>query len=203
VIRGAATLLLDEAGELPEASRRQMLALIDASAGAMDELTEDLLTAARLEMGNLTHTLEPVDLSGLVEEAWAAARRDDDERDLKVNGAEGVAVEVDRQQALRALRAVLSNAIRFSPPGTAVEIVVSTEPARTVRVAVLDRGPGVPEDERERAFARLTRLDEHAGGAGLGLYIARGLVRGMGGDLTLADREDGGAVACFTLRDSG
>jgi two-component system sensor histidine kinase KdpD len=194
---------MDDAEKLPEASRRQMLALIDASAGAMDQLTEDLLIAARLEMGDVPYFLEQVELEGLLEEAWAAAAGDGAEHDLQLTGAEGVLVEVDRQQALRALRAVLANAVRFPPPGSPVEVVVSIETGGVARVAVLDRGPGIPEADRERAFARLSRLDENAGGAGLGLYLARGLVRGMGGELTLEDREDGGAMVCFTLRHRG
>jgi signal transduction histidine kinase len=68
---------------------------------------------------------------------------------------------------------------------------------------VLDRGPGIPAAQRERVFEKFARLDPNLGGAGLGLFLARGLARAMGGDVSLAEREDGGTTACFTLRHSG
>jgi signal transduction histidine kinase len=81
--------------------------------------------------------------------------------------------------------------------------VVASQDADAVRVEVLDRGPGLPAADRERAFEKFTRLDPHRGGAGLGLFLARRLARGMGGEVSVADREDGGTAACFTLRHRG
>jgi len=79
---------------------------------------------------------------------------------------------------------------------------VNAEPG-AVSLLVLDRGPGIPAPQRELAFEKFARLDQQAGGAGLGLFLARGLVRGMGGDVTVGEREDGGAAVCFTLRRRG
>jgi signal transduction histidine kinase len=202
VIRGAATLLVGDADRLPATSRRQMLSLIDSSAGAMADLIDDLLTAVHLDLGDLQYSLEPVELAALLEEAMEAARRLDPARSIDVRGADGVAVMADREQSLRALRTVLVNAVQHTPEGSPVEVVASTG-AGTVRVEVLDRGPGIPAADHERAFERFTRLDERAGGAGLGLFLARGLARGMGGDLRMDEREGGGARLCFTLRTSG
>jgi two-component system sensor histidine kinase KdpD len=202
VIRGASTLLVDDGDALPPANRRQMLAMIDRSAAAMSDMVDDMLTAVHLDIGDLDHSEHPVDLQALVGEAVELASREDPERGVAVSGAEGLEVEVDREYALQALRAVLVNALRYSPPGSAVEVVAGRE-GDAVRVRVLDRGPGIPAAQRERAFEKFTRLDPNAGGAGLGLFLARGLARRMGGDVSLADRDDGGTAVCITLKDSG
>ena len=202
VIRGASTLLIDDADALPPDSRKQMLTLIDRSATSMSDLIDDLLTAVHLELGDVMYSPEPVELSGLVAEAVEAAHREEPERSVHVGELDGLEVEADREQALRALRALLVNALRFSPEGGTVEVVARAD-ADAVRLHVLDRGPGIPAAQRERAFEKFARLDPNRGGAGLGLFLARGLARGMGGDVSLAEREDGGTSACFTLKRRG
>ncbi len=199
VIRGASTLLIDDAGSLAAASRKQMLSLIDRSATEMSDLIDDMLVAVHLEVGDVQYTLEPVHLRTLVADAVAAASQEEPASSVEVADMDGLEVEVDREHALRVVRALLANARRFSPAGGTVQVVADAE-GEVVRLQVLDRGPGVPASQRERAFEKFARLDPSAGGAGLGLFLARGLARGMGGDVSVADREDGGTAACFTLK---
>jgi signal transduction histidine kinase len=202
VIRGASTLLIDDADALPASSREQMLAMIDRSATEMSNLIDDLLTSVHLELGDVAFSPEPVELAALVTEAVEAVRHQDPGRQLDLSGlaaVDGLEVEADREHALSALRALLVNAIRFSPEGTAVEVEATAE-GDSVSVWVLDRGPGIPAAQRDRAFEKFTSLDPNTGGAGLGLFLARGLARGMGGDVRLSEREDGGTVCCFTLK---
>ena len=99
--------------------------------------------------------------------------------------------------AERALDALVENALHYSPVGSAVELASARG-----RIEVRDRGPGLAEDEREAVFERFHR--GRAGvagqpGRGLGLPIARELARDWGGDVTLENREGGGAVATLTL----
>jgi two-component system sensor histidine kinase KdpD len=202
VIRGASTLLVDDADALPPASRRQMLAMIDRSAASMSDMVDDLLTAVHLDLGDLDYQAEPLDLQALVEDAVEAASHEGPDRTVDVSGTEGLEVEADRQHVVQAVRALVVNALRFSPPGTAVEVVAGCQDD-TVLVRVLDRGPGIPAEQRERAFEKFARLDPNSGGAGLGLFLARGLARGMGGEVTLADRDDGGTAVCITLKRCG
>lgn len=199
VIRGASTLLVDDADRLPAESRREMLRLIDRSAAAMDERIEDLLTAVHLELGDVFYEIEVVELRALVDEAMEGTRAAAPERSFDVRGLDGLRVEADRGQAVRALRALLANAVQYSPPGSLIEVEAGAEPD-VVLVQVLDRGPGIPAEQRERAFERFSRLDEQLGGAGIGLFLARGLARAMGGEVSVDDREEGGARVCFTLK---
>ncbi len=162
VLRGASTLLIDESDALPPASREQMLGLIDRSATAMSDLIDDLLTSVHLELGDVEYMLEPVDLAGLVTDAVEAAGHEDPARTVDVRGLDGLVVEADREQAVRVLRALVANAVRYSAEGP-VEVTASAE-ADVVTLLVLDRGPGIPAAQRERAFERFSRIDPHVPG---------------------------------------
>jgi len=99
----------------------------------------------------------------------------------------------------RALANLIDNAVRY---GGGAEVALS-EADGAVVVDVADRGPGIPEADRERVFAPFVRLDEsrsrETGGTGLGLAVARTILRGHGGDVTLHDRPGGGLVVRATL----
>ena len=90
----------------------------------------------------------------------------------------------DPRATARVLRALLENALRHgAPPGTVVTIAVDAT-AEGARLRVIDAGPGVPEAERERIFGRFERGGRAGAGFGLGLAIARGLARQMGGEVS-------------------
>ena len=98
----------------------------------------------------------------------------------------------------RAVENLLSNAVKFAPPGTDVEARLEKDP-EGCRIAILDRGPGVPEEVRGRLFERVPRTDaEGTRGYGLGLAIARRIVEAEGGTITYSERPGGGSV--FTIR---
>jgi signal transduction histidine kinase len=202
VIRGASTLLIDDSDALPAESRQQMLSMIDRSASEMSDLIDDVLIAVHLGLGDVQFSLEPVEVAALVEQAVEPVRHEVPVRAVEIDATDDLAVVADREHAVRALRALVLNAHRYSPSGRPVTVTASAE-GDVVRLEVLDRGPGIPAAERDRAFERFARLDPNSSGAGLGLFLARGLARGMGGDVSLSDREDGGTAACFTLRRRG
>ena len=106
-------------------------------------------------------------------------------------------VRVDAVQLQRALVNLLENARRLSPPGELVTIRVNAT-RKEVLIRVVDRGPGIPESEQESIFEPFRRLDS-AGGAGLGLAIARGFVEANGGRLWVESRLDQGASFALAL----
>jgi signal transduction histidine kinase len=116
---------------------------------------------------------------------------------------EDVCVTGEEELLSAALANVLKNAHRYAP-GRPPEVRASMEGDR-VLLTVSDRGPGVPQNEQERIFEPLTRLDparsvgDRADGFGLGLAVARSTVRAFGGDLTCTGRPDGEPGAVFTF----
>src|SRR5690606_24268539 len=101
----------------------------------------------------------------------------------------------------RVFENLLDNAVSFSPPDGTIEVTIRMEGER-VRVTVCDEGPGIPESEREKVFARFhtSRPDTEFGAhSGLGLAIARTIAEAHDGMLSVIDREDGRSGACLVL----
>jgi len=138
---------------------------------------------------------EPVELADvaddLCEEFAAVARRRGQALEADIREA-GVALG-DRERVLQIGRALVDNALLHTPAGTPVRIV-----ARGAELRVEDAGAGIPVDQQERVFARVSRLDgSRASGTGLGLAIARELALRMDGALELESRP---GLTAFTLR---
>jgi signal transduction histidine kinase len=112
---------------------------------------------------------------------------------------DGVRVRVRPNAIRRALRNVIENAQRYSGGAEVSYASVSD----TVVIRVCDRGPGIPEPELERVFDPFMRLEasrsRDTGGHGLGLSIARSILRGHGGDIVLTNRSSGGLCASLIL----
>lgn len=165
----------------------------------MQQMLEDYLAFAKGDEGEVS---QPTNLQALLREIAQDWRIFDVKIDLKFRqGKKDIVVPLKRQAFKRAITNLVSNAARF---GTHVVIRAATE-RRWVRIEVSDNGPGIPEDERENVFRPFYRLD-HArnqdhGSTGLGMAIARDIVRGHGGDITLGDSPMGGlrAIISFPL----
>ncbi len=154
----------------------------------VQQLVDDLLQLA--SVGARPVRREQVDLRALAEQV-AAGR-------AEVAGAATVCS--DREALRQVLRNLVDNAVRHA--GTAVRVEVAAG-----EVGVEDDGPGVPVADRERVFARFTRLDDardrERGGTGLGLAIARETARALGGDVVLEDAAGGGARFRLVLPTGG
>jgi signal transduction histidine kinase len=109
-------------------------------------------------------------------------------------------IPCDRDAIVRVLTNLLDNARKYSPPGSKVHVKVGVE-GEVVRFSIADEGPGVPKAERAQVFERFRQLDDGSTkpGAGLGLYICRGLVEAHGGWIRVDDGPHGGAEFSFTL----
>jgi signal transduction histidine kinase len=198
-IRGAATLLLHAQRDLPPEKVRELLAVIDGAAARMADRVEDVLVTGRLDGHRQQVLAEDVDLSDVVADVLEAARSRNPGRRLRAPGiVEGITVRADQQRVTQVLRVLVENAVRFSPPGAPVEVRVARNAGRA-RIEVRDRGPGVTPADRRRIFGRGTRLDPAGPGAGLGLYLAAGLLAAMGGEAGVEARPGGGSSFWFTL----
>lgn len=182
-----AVSLLETAGPESRAALRQE---IESNIRELDALVEEVLLASRLDAARALDRREPVDLLALAAEEGARV-------DAQVEG-EPVVVSGDERLLRRALRNLLENARRYG--GSEPPLVRVDRQGGQARVQVCDRGPGVPEDQRERIFEAFYRLPghaEYAGGVGLGLSLVRQIAQRHDGQVRCEPREGGGS--CFSL----
>jgi two-component system, OmpR family, sensor histidine kinase CpxA len=175
----------------------------------LNQLIGQLLTLSSLEAVEGVERSEPVSLRQIMEEMLPDAQYEAQQRDTSVAlFAEcDCVIEGRRELLYRAVENVVRNAVRYTEAGSAVEVRVYESKAgaeRTAIVEVSDRGPGIPEAEREsilRPFYRLDRArSEHTGGFGVGLAIADRAVKLHKGQLEVLNREGGGAVIRLRFR---
>ncbi|MBC8160674.1 MAG: hypothetical protein H7Z42_05580 [Roseiflexaceae bacterium] len=171
----------------------------------IETLINDLLEVTRLEAEAITLRPHALDLAMHAERFVAGMRPLVERRQRHVQlVVAGVLplVWADAKRVDQVLVNLVNNAVKFAPPASTVEVTIApTNHDRDVQVCVLDRGPGVPNDERARVFEKFytKAADKALTGLGLGLFICRELVRLHGGQIWLEDRPGGGSCFCFTL----
>lgn len=199
-IKASASGLLHTDATFSESDRRLLLVDIDDAADRLDRMVRDLLDMSRLQVGALDLTLRSVAL----EEVVAAA--------LSGLAAPPGRVEVDVPDSLptvladaalleRAVANLVSNAMAWSPADSAVKVQAGRI-GSAIDLRVVDRGPGIPRDERERIFLPFQRLGDRSNdaGVGLGLAIAKGFIEAMGARLTIDDTPGGGLTMAIRLQ---
>jgi signal transduction histidine kinase len=160
-----------------------------------------MLDLSRVEAGSIEMEPEDVDLEtvarSVLDEFQVQAQAK--ELTLAVDDGEAVTAWCDEQRLAQVLRALVDNAVKFSPPGSSVR-VATREDAAWATIVVSDNGPGIPAAELPHVFERFHRGSEEratTSGAGLGLSIARELTEKMGGSIRA---DSGGGGANFSVR---
>jgi two-component system, OmpR family, sensor histidine kinase KdpD len=201
IAKATVTSLRSADVEWTEPDRQQLLASADAAIDRLTELVTNLLDLSRLQADVLSVFPRQLGIEDVV--------------NLTVDrlGAPGGAVDVDVPTDLpevmadpglldRVIANVVQNALRYNPAGVPVRLAGSAY-GSVVELRVIDRGPGIPESEREQAFAPFQRRDDlstsGSPGVGLGLAIARGFTEAMGGSLTMEDTPGGGLTVVISL----
>jgi signal transduction histidine kinase len=182
----------------------EYLTPLQEQARRLASLVEDLFELARIDAGALAYELQVVELAPLVESCLrgfeAEARAQGVRLEQRIEAAPQA--RCAPEQVERVLLNLLTNALRHTPSDGTVAVVVA-EADDAVRVTVEDTGEGITPDTAHRMFDRFWRSDSArdgaAGGAGLGLAIARGLVEAQGGRMWAEPREPRGASISFTL----
>lgn len=163
-----------------------------ATVEEMQSMVEATLTFAKGLSGN--EPMQDVDLQSFLE-----ALRGDMVVPFVLSDGPEVTVRLRPNAIRRALRNVIENAVRYGGSATLGWISAEGE----IEISVIDRGPGIPTAELERVFDPFFRLEEsrsmETGGHGLGLSIARSILRAQGGEISLANHPDGGLIATIRL----
>lgn len=188
--------LLERAGDLPAAQRDEVLAAIRSELVELGDLFDEMIDLAT-DQRDVDFRPVPVDLDDVVRAVASRWERRSD-RPIEVDSVPAV-VSGDPAMLERAVNNLMSNADKFSPPGTAIEIV-----ARDGTVSVRDAGPGIAPEERALVFDRFHRsvATQSMPGSGLGLSIVEQIVRVHGGEVRVSASPAGGADVGFTLPNS-
>ena len=200
-IMGAITTLIDNDDKLDRASKTDLMMSIREDVDYLERQVRNMLDLMRLESGILQIRREwhPPDevIGGAMTrvEPLLVGRQvtTDIPPTLPLVAIDAILVE-------QLLVNLLENAARYTPAGTPVDLTIARD-VRCVRIAVADRGPGIPATERERVFNKFYRGDgaRRTTGAGLGLAICRAIAVLHGGRIWVEDRPGGGAVFQFEL----
>ncbi len=189
----------DAVDDHPEEAKLRIEAA-SAETERLQHLVDQLLMLARTE----GRTVEPVvvDLAVVARERvemWQPLAEESDVR-VTCSSIPAAPVLTAPEAAEQVIDNFLDNALRVAPPGSALEVVVHRA-GGGVAVRVLDRGPGMTDEQRTHAFDRFWRApDARSGGSGLGLAIVQRLVEASGGSVELSARDGGGTIASAIFR---
>jgi signal transduction histidine kinase len=189
------------AGPLTE-KQADLLAAAREESERLQTMVDELLDLAQLQGGKVELDREPIGADRLLREAHRTMRPAAEERGLVLEldpTVPGDAVEADPERVQLVFANLLENAIRHSPQGGRVRMGAAPTNG-FVRFEVADQGPGVPPEQRARIFEKFVRLQGALpGGAGIGLSIARDVVRAHGGEIGVEGEPGSGATFWFTL----
>jgi len=196
---GFTQLLEEQRDEMPEEAA-DMVSHIADGAMRLRELVEDLLTLTRLDARLDGWRRYHCDPRGILDDSCAWARRLSRDKsitvELDVEGELGV-VEADGAALRRAVSAMLSNAIRFTPDGGSVKLCASSNEV-VLHIRICDQGPGVADEAKERIFEPFIQgepvLTRRHGGAGIGLTLVRRVADSHDGRAWVDDAPDGGSI---------
>ena len=159
-----------------------MLAVADTDSVRLAHLVDNLVAIHRLDRAFEVPTFRQEDAAALL----ARSVRHGDTDRVRVRADAGLDVVTEASSVIQVVHNLLSNALKFSPDGTPVDLAASRRDGR-VRIAVRDRGPGIPDDFRASIFTRFAQADSsdtrRIGGTGLGLAVAKRLADRLGGEL--------------------
>ncbi len=197
IVQAAAILAGDSAGIEP-ARRKELSNHLQDATEKLSFVIDNLLTMSRIAVGIFPLKKELCDLGRLIQLASDHLQRTLSHHTVKVLADSNLPkVQVDIRLCQHVLANLLMNAAIYSPHGSTITITVH-EVEDSMQIAVSNEGPGIPEEELNRIFDKFYRIPgTKAEGAGLGLAVAKGIVKAHGGKISAANQPEGGA--CFTV----
>jgi len=205
-IKGYATLLLRRHAEIEPERRREALQSIVERSDHMARLVEDLLLTSKIANTAERRLPEverkPVDAKMLCERVLRSFKTGHPLRDFRLEAPEDYVAIGDPMRIEQVVANLVSNAVKFSDEGSPVDVQLDRA-AHEIRFQVTDEGRGIPADKHEEIFEKFKRLEDplrmETGGAGLGLFIVKQLVRAMGGTVSVTSVVGRGSTFTVSL----
>jgi heavy metal sensor kinase len=200
IMRTAADVTLSQPGR-DEAEYREALVAIAQQTKRLTRLVDDMLVLARADGGGYPMVMTTVDLAAVVNECVRELGARAEDKGITVHTSlEPLTLTGDEALLRRMLSNLVGNALAYTSEGGAVEISLARAGGRLM-LSVADTGPGIPAEDRERVFERFVRLDpaRAAGGAGLGLAIARWVAEAHGGTVRVVSSGSEGTIFAASL----
>jgi two-component system sensor histidine kinase KdpD len=197
-------LLSQPAGKLQN-HQRELISIADESTDRLSRLVTDAIQLARIEGGTFRLNQEAHSPASLVEAALRQMKSLTDERQIAVRTAEDLPpVWVDADLIRMVISHLIDNALKYSPPGSPLAIGARAGEIageNKVIVYVVDHGPGIAEDEQPRIFEKFYRgsNERNLTGTGMGLAIARAIIRAHGEDIWVTSKPGQGSEFAFSL----
>ncbi|MDY6797096.1 MAG: PAS domain S-box protein [Actinomycetota bacterium] len=207
VFKGYSEILLKYWNEMDNKRIRESLESIGEASNRLTSLVENLLEASLIEKKSIELEYSKVDPVALIEMAVSEARPKAPDGRIRIcTSGKYESIEVDSEKIRGVIGILIDNAMKYSPEESLVHIWCEQTGEETL-FHVLDRGIGIPEEEREKIFRRFYQVEDvnhHSlPGMGLGLYIARSLVESHGGWIEVFPGEEGGSLFSFGIPKKG
>jgi two-component system sensor histidine kinase KdpD len=199
VVAGAASTLLEKDASLDRQARMELLHTIHEETDRLERIIRNVLNLTRLDSGAITIHKEwqPLEeIIGVVLNRFSD-RLSDHPLELKIP-SDFPLIPFDTLLLEQVLSNLLENALRHTPTGTPVDIIVTPQKS-VVMIEIADHGPGIPAHEEEAIFSKFTRGTKTRMGAGIGLSICRVIVEAHGGRIWAENRPGGGAAFKFVI----
>jgi two-component system sensor histidine kinase KdpD len=198
----------DQTDSLTPGEQQAMLRVISEEADRLDRFVESIVDLARIEAGDVRLNRNWGSVDEIIEAAVVRAEPLIQRHSLKVSVEEELPViRVDARAVAEVVYTLIDNATKYGPHETFIDIEAERAPSEMVQISVEDQGPGIPSHLRERVFDKFFRASDgrgqsarDAGGIGMGLAIAKGIVEAHGGQIWIEDGANGhGTRVIFTV----
>jgi signal transduction histidine kinase/CheY-like chemotaxis protein len=205
-IQGSLELVLDERYFEMVPKMRELLSICQTNVERLRLLINDILDFSKIEASRLSLSFSPMQMGDLASEVAASMEALAGQKGIviRVDAAEDLpTIQADRIRVGQVLSNLLGNALKFTPSGGQVDLIVDAAPEGGVQCTVSDSGAGIAPEDLGKLFQKFQQIDSSLtrkqGGTGLGLVISKGLVEGHGGRIWVESEVGVGSRFCFTL----
>ena len=202
-ILGYTELMLEQVERFETGQLKEFLQIIFDRSEALSQIVSDMLDLSRVQSGRLVSLEQfPGDLVDLVRQVLVSYKYNDNQCEIIIDAEEGLPLILfDPHKMTQVFDNLISNAIKFSPGGGAINVALQTTPDEIV-ISIKDQGLGMSPEQKSQVFDKFYRVDSSntaVSGLGLGMSLVKSIIEGHGGRIWVESEEGSGTTVCFTL----